>query len=145
MNTKLHFSSATDKWSTPQDLFDGLDKLYNFDLDVCADKKNAKCVKYYTEEQNAFHKVWHRDGKCIWMNPPYGRKIIDWIRKAYIESQHNNCVVVCLLPARTDTKWFHDLCTHGDITFLRGRLKFGDAKNSAPFPSMIVIFGERIN
>lgn len=142
MNTKLHFSSATDRWSTPQELFDAMDAMYKFDLDVCADKDNAKCVKYYTKEQNAFHQVWHRDGKRIWMNPPYGRKIINWIRKAYVESQHG-VVVVCLLPARTDTLWFHDLCTYGDITFLRGRLKFGGAKNSAPFPSMIVVFGER--
>ena len=142
MRTKLHFSSATDNWSTPQELFNAMDAIYKFDLDVCADGNNAKCDKFYTETDNAFHQVWHRDGKSIWMNPPYGRKIIDWIRKAYIESQHG-VTVVCLLPARTDTIWFHDLCTHGDITFLRGRLKFGGAKNSAPFPSMIVVFGER--
>ena len=142
MNTKLHFSTKTGEWSTPDELFDMLNVLHNFDLDVCATPDNAKCVQYYTKEDNAFHKVWHRDGKRIWMNPPYGRKIIDWVRKAYIEAQHD-CVVVCLLPARTDTKWFHDLCTHGDITFLRGRLKFGNSKNSAPFPSMIVVFGER--
>lgn len=144
MDTKLHFSTGTDWWETPDFLFDELNKLYRFDLDVCADKDNAKCEKFYSKEENGLAQVWHRDGKRIWMNPPYGRKIIDWIRKAYIESQHD-CVVVCLLPARTDTKWFHDLCTHGDITFLRGRLKFGSSKNAAPFPSMIVVFGERLD
>ena len=143
MNTKLHFSSATDKWSTPQDLFDKLDEIYHFDLDVCADKTNFKCEKYYSESNNGLVQTWHKDGKKIWMNPPYGRGIIDWIRKAYLESLFFECVVVCLLPARTDTKWFHDLCTHGNITFLRGRLKFGKNKNAAPFPSMIVIFGDK--
>ncbi len=142
MNTKVHFSTKTGEWSTPDELYDLLNVIYKFDLDVCADSSNYKCTRYYSKHNNGLAQVWHRDGKRIWMNPPYGRKIIDWIRKAYIESQHD-CIVVCLLPARTDTKWFHDLCIHGDITFLRGRLKFGDAKNSAPFPSMIVVFGER--
>jgi len=143
MNKELHFSTGNFERDTPDALFKPLDKLYHFDLDVCATEDNAKCQKFYSKDDNGLAHSWHEDGKRIWMNPPYGRKIIDWVRKAYLESQFMNCVVVCLLPARTDTAWFHDLCTHGDITFLRGRLKFGSHKNAAPFPSMIVVFGER--
>ena len=76
----------------------------------------------------------------MWLNPPYGRQIGKWVRKAYEEAQKPNTSVVCLLPARTDTAWFHDYCVKGNITFLRGRLKFGGCRNSAPFPSMIVVF-----
>lgn len=78
----------------------------------------------------------------MWLNPPYGRDIGKWVEKAYKESLKENTVVVCLLPARTDTAWFHDYCMYGRVIFVRGRLKFGGAKNSAPFPSMVVIFGE---
>lgn len=127
------FSSKTDLWSTPQALFDSLNAQYNFQTDVCATDENAKCKHYFTKEQDGLKQEWK--GVC-WMNPPYGRTIKQWVQKAY----ESNATVVCLLPARTDTFWFHEYCVHGEITFIRGRLKFGGSKNSAPFPSMIVVF-----
>lgn len=132
----VHFSSATDMWETPQVLFDALNDKYQFKIDVCATAVNAKCEKYYSPEIDGLKQEWA--GAC-WMNPPYGRGIGTWIKKAY-ESSFNGAIVVCLLPARTDTKWFHDYCTKGRIEFIKGRLKFGGHKNSAPFPSMIVVF-----
>lgn len=135
----VHFSSKSDDWETPQWLFDKLHKKYNFILDVCAQHKNAKCVEYIAEN-SLENLLWNcPPGAAAWMNPPYGRKIGDWIQKAY-ETSLSGTTVVCLLPARTDTAWFHDYCKKGKIEFLRGRLKFGSCKNSAPFPSMIVVF-----
>lgn len=132
----VHFSSKSDEWATPQDLFDRLNLIYGFDIDVCANSDNAKCEIYYTPMQNGLKQNWY--GTC-WMNPPYGRGIGAWIKKAYEESL-NGCTVVCLIPARTDTSWWHDYVIKGKIEFLRGRLKFNGHKNSAPFPSAIVIF-----
>lgn len=132
----VHFSSATDMWETPQALFDALNDQYKFKTDVCAIAANAKCEKYYSPEIDGLKQEWM--GVC-WMNPPYGRGIGAWIKKA-CESSFNGAIVVCLLPARTDTRWFHDYCVKGRIEFIKGRLKFGNHKNSAPFPSMIVVF-----
>jgi phage N-6-adenine-methyltransferase len=132
----IHFSSKTDLWATPQLFFDKYNAIYNFTLDVCATKDNAKCSTYFTKEQDGLSKDWN--GIC-WMNPPYGRDIKHWIKKAY-ESSLNGAIVVCLLPARTDTLWWHDYCMKGTIEFIKGRLKFGDSKNSAPFPSAVVVF-----
>lgn len=136
MEANVHFSSKTDLWATPQLFFDRYNDVYGFTLDVCALKENAKCSSYFTKEQDGLKQEWF--GIC-WMNPPYGRAIKDWVKKAY-ESSLNGATVVCLLPARTDTAWWHDYCMKGQIEFIRGRLKFGDAKNSAPFPSAIVVF-----
>lgn len=130
------FTSNTDLWATPQSFFDKYNNLYNFNLDVCALPNNAKCEKYFTPEINGLSQEWI--GVC-WMNPPYGREIGKWVKKAY-ESSLQGAIVVCLLPARTDTRWFHDYCIKGKIEFIKGRLKFGDSKNSAPFPNMIVVF-----
>lgn len=130
------FSSATDMWATPQDLFDELNAEHHFTLDVCAVAENAKCPRYYSPADDGLMQDWV--GVC-WMNPPYGREIGRWVQKAY----ESKAKVVCLLPARTDTKWFHDYCLKGSVTFLRGRLKFGGSKNSAPFPSMLVVFDRR--
>jgi phage N-6-adenine-methyltransferase len=132
----VHFSSKSDLWSTPQDLFDRLNEKYQFDLDVCALPDNAKCPVYFTPVEDGLAQVW--SGVC-WMNPPYGRQIGLWVEKAF-RSSLNGVTVVCLLPARTDTAWWHDYVMRGDITFLRGRLKFGGHKNSAPFPSAVVVF-----
>ena len=137
-NKDVMFSSTTGEWETPQDLFDELNEIFHFTLDVCATPENTKCEKYFTKEQNGLKQNW--GGNTIWMNPPYGRGIKEWIRKGYLISLRPDTVVVCLLPSRTDTRWFHDYCVKGTIWFIRGRLKFGGAKNSAPFPSMIVIF-----
>ncbi len=143
----VHYSSASDEWETPQKLFADLDREFGFALDVCATKENTKCKVWYTEEQNALNRNWIATGPA-WMNPPYGRQIGQWIAKAKGESGRG-VTVVCLLPARTDTRWFHDHCwnierdkprTNVEVRFLKGRLKFGTAKAGAPFPSMVVIF-----
>ena len=138
MNDAL-FSSKTCEWETPLPFFKALDEQYHFTLDVCATEENAKCDTYYTPEQNGLMQAW--EGRC-WMNPPYGRSISAWVKKAY-ESAAKGALVVCLLPARTDTSWWHDYCMKGKITFIRGRLKFGKSKNSAPFPSVVVVFEPR--
>ena len=130
------FTSRTDEWETPQYLFDELNEQFGFETDVCALPWNTKCAKYFTPEQNGLSQEWR--GVC-WMNPPYGRQIGLWVEKAY-KSSKNGATVVCLLPSRTDTAWWHDYCMKGEIKFLRGGLKFGDSKNSAPFPSAVVIF-----
>lgn len=139
MNKDLMFSSKTDLWETPQDLFDKLNDEFHFTLDVCALPKNAKCEKYYVPDQDGLSQPW--SGVC-WCNPPYGREIGKWVRRAWLSSEAG-ITVVMLLPARTDTKWFHDYIYKKDrvqIRFLCGRLKFGGCKNDAPFPSMVVIF-----
>jgi len=133
------FTSNTDLWATPQDFFDKLNEEFHFELDVCALPENAKCANYFTPEMDGLKQQWK--GVC-WMNPPYGRTIGAWVRKAY-ESSLGGATVVCLLPARTDTRWWHDYCMKGEIRLVKGRLKFGDSNNSAPFPSAVVIFGEQ--
>jgi len=131
------FSSKTDMWATPQEFFDSLDKVFRFETDVCAVKDNAKCQRFYTPDDNGLLQDWR--GVC-WMNPPYGREISQWVEKAYRSAKDNGATVVCLLPARVDTRWWHDFCAKGEVHFLRGRLKFGGNDNSAPFPSAVVVF-----
>lgn len=139
---KAMFSSKTPEWETPQSLFDTLDSEYHFDLDPASTDENAKCERHFTKADNGLEKNW---GGCrVFCNPPYGREIGAWIRKGYEESRKPNTIVVMLLPARTDTKWFHDYCMKGKIRFIKGRLKFGTAKTSAPFPSMVVIFESEV-
>ena len=130
------FSCDRDDWGTPKWLFDSLNRVYEFTLDPCASNDTAKCEKFYTKEQNGLTFGWeeHR----VFMNPPYSN-VSEWVEKAYVEAQRG-AVVVCLLAARTDTKWFHEFCLKGHIEFIKGRLKFEGAKSSAPFPSMIVTF-----
>ena len=131
------FSSNTDMWATPQDFFDVINKEFNFTVDVCATAENTKCGLFFTPEQDGLKQKW--EGIC-YMNPPYGRSIGKWIQKAY-NSSKEGAVVVGLLPARTDTKWFHEyIYNKAEIRFIKGRLKFGGCKNSAPFPSMVVIW-----
>lgn len=143
MNTKLMFSSKTDKWSTPQSFFDELDKEFNFTLDPCADELNHKCKKYFTEEQDGLIQDW--SGETVFCNPPYGNKETGlWTKKCYEESLKPNTTVVLLIPARTDRKSFHDyIYGKAEIRFIKGRLKFGEKKNTAPFPSMVVVFGKK--
>lgn len=137
MNTDLMFSSKTDLWATPQDFFDKLHAVFKFDTDVCALPDNAKCARFFSPEQDGLKQEWH--GVC-WMNPPYGREIGAWVEKAYNSAKANGATVVCLLPARVDTRWWHDYCAKGEVHFVRGRLKFGNAVNSAPFPCAVVVF-----
>lgn len=139
MNNDVLFSSKTDNWATPPEVFKDLDNEFKFTLDPCASKENHKCDKYFTKEENGLLQDW--GGQSVYCNPPYGRTVGDWVEKAAKESRKENTTVVMLLPARTDTKWFHKyIYGRATIRFIRGRLKFGGSKNSAPFPSMIVIF-----
>jgi phage N-6-adenine-methyltransferase len=132
------YSSKTELWGTPQKTFDELNAEFQFTLDVCAIPENAKCPHYFTPEVDGLVQDWN--GHTCWMNPPYGRRIGKWVEKAHAESR-KGVTVVALLPARTDTIWFHDHI-HGtaEIRFLRGRLYFNDADGRAPFPSMVVVW-----
>ncbi len=134
--TSVHFLSQTDMWETPQWLFDELNTEFHFTVDVCATAGNAKCDHYFTRSIDGLIQPWH--GIC-WMNPPYGRAIGMWVKKAS-DSAADGATVVCLLPARTDTGWWHDyVMKSGECRFIRGRVRFSGA-GSAPFPSAVVIF-----
>ncbi len=145
MNTDLMFSSKTDLWSTPQWLYDQLHKEFNFTLDPCATDDNHKCNKYFTKEQDGLKQDWGKD--TVFCNPPYGRYITDkWVQKAFETFQEHKNTIVMLLPARTDTLWFHGYIYQiAEIRFIKGRLKFGNSKDGAPFPSMIVIYRGVVN
>lgn len=137
MVSKALYSKATDEWATPQLFFDAINETGKFTLDPCATPENAKCENYYTKEQNGLLKSWH--GERVFCNPPYSQ-ISKWVQKASMESAE---LIVMLIPARTDTRWFHDYIykkPNVHIDFIKGRLKFGESKNSAPFPSMLVSF-----
>ena len=138
---QVHFSSQTDMWATPVELFRRLDVEFHFNTDVCAVPENAKCERFFTPEQDGLKQDW--TGTCF-MNPPYGRDIGNWVKKAH-DSSLKGTTVVCVLPARTDTRWWHHYVAKADeVRFLAGRLKFGDAATSAPFPSVIVVFRPRL-
>jgi len=137
----VHFSSRTDEWATPQDFFDELDAEFDFTLDVCASNSNAKCSCYFTRTDDGLSQPWGAE-RC-WMNPPYGREIKTWMRKAW-QSSRAGALVVCLVPARTDTAWWHEYVAKAhEVRFVRGRLRFGNAKHAAPFPSAVVVFRPR--
>lgn len=137
MNTSL-FSSASVAWETPQWLFDKLNAHFDFTIDVCATAQNAKCQRYVTEEMNGLAFDWSMH-RC-WMNPPYGREIVEWVAKARSEAERG-ALVVGLLPARTDARWWQQhVQNHADVRFIAGRLKFGNAKSAAPFPSAIAVW-----
>ena len=140
MNTKVMFSSKTNIWSTPKDFFDKLNDEFNFTLDPCALPENAKCKHFYTPIENGLIQDW--SGETVFCNPPYGKELYKKKKKCYTESRNRNTTVVMLIPVRTDTKYFHEYIYNKarDIRFIKGRLKFGNSKNSAPFPSMVVIF-----
>lgn len=136
MNTVM-FSSEKCEWGTPQYLFDALDQEFGFDLDVCALPDNAKCALYYTPDMDGLKQEW---AGSVWMNPPYGRTIGKWMAKAY-NSSLNGATVVTLIPARTETRWWHDYCVKAsEIRYIKGRVKFGGSKINAPFPNAIVVF-----
>lgn len=135
-NMAVHYSSNTVVWETPNDFFEKYNKIFNFGTDVCALPENAKCPVYFTPEIDGLKQEW--TGAC-WMNPPYGREISAWIKKAY-ESSLAGATVVCLVPSRTDTRWWHDYAMKGEIEFIRGRLRFGGCNDNAPFPNAVVIF-----
>jgi phage N-6-adenine-methyltransferase len=138
----IHYSSKSNEWETPLEIYEALNREFHFTLDPCATKSNAKCDIYFDIQADGLHQDWsqHR----VFMNPPYGRQIGFWVKKAYEESTRG-ALVVCLIPSRTDTRWWHEYCMNGEIRFFRGRLKFGGSKNSAPFPSAVVIFNPTHN
>lgn len=144
MNNAL-LSSKNLSWCTPPEFFNELDQEFHFDLDPTATDKSAKCARYFTPANDGLKADW---GGCrVFCNPPYGRQIYDWVRKGYEESRKPGTLVVMLIPARTDTSYFHDYIFHGkadEVRFLRGRLKFtdedGNAKDAAPFPSAVIVW-----
>lgn len=126
----------SDKWATPQDFFDALDSEFGFTLDPASTHENAKCKRHYTVEEDGLSQDW--SGERVFVNPPYGRTIGLWVRKC---ATGGGAITVALLPARTDTRWWHDFIQgKAEVRFIRGRLKFGGHKNSAPFPSVVVIW-----
>lgn len=142
MINKSLFSSKIHTWETPFDLFEKLDETFNFNTDVCASKDNAKCKNFFDIDVNGLSQRW--EGNC-WMNPPYGREQIKWIEKAHDESTKGS-TVVCLIPARPDTKIWHNIIFKKAkvICFIKGRLKFGGSNDSAPFPSALIVFSPHI-
>lgn len=142
LNNSL-FSSNRQTWETPKELFHNLNDVFNFTLDVCAVPETAKCEKYFTPAIDGLAQNWCNN--ICWMNPPYGRDQIKWIDKAAKESL-NGVTVVCLIPARPDTRaWQNIIFPNATaICFIKGRLKFGGSKDSAPFPSAIVVFGNKL-
>ena len=135
-------SSKTNEWETPIKLFDELNKEFNFTLDPCCTKENKKCEKYFTIEDDGLKQDWSKD--VVWMNPPYGYQTSEWIHKAYNESL-KGATVVCLIPARTDTSYWHDIIfKHAkQIRFVRGKIKFGGSKWTAPFTSALIVFSNK--
>lgn len=124
-------------WETPPEVFEPLDAEFHFTLDVCATAENAKCARYFTEEEDGLAQDW--DGVC-WMNPPYGREILGWMKKA-VEESRKGATVVCLVPSRTDTRWWHEYAMQADeIRYVKGRIRFVGAEHPAPFPSSVVVF-----
>lgn len=126
----------TDVWSTPRDFYATLDAEFNFTLDPCSDGTNAVCERFFTPEQDGLAQSWI--GHRVFMNPPY-KECLAWMRKAY-ESSQEGVLVICLIPVRTDTTWWHEYAAKGEVRFIRGRLRFGNAKANAPFPSAVVVF-----
>lgn len=137
MINKGLFTSNSNEWTTPQGFFDELNAEFTFTLDPCATPENAKCKKFFTQEQDGLQQDWSHD--VVFCNPPYAREIGKWVEKAYKENK-KGATVVLLIPARTDTKYFHEyIYKKHEIRFIKGRLKFGDGKNPAPFPSMVFV------
>lgn len=146
MKTETLFSSVNMEWETPPELFRRLDEQYHFTLDAAATAENALCKRYFTKETDGLSQPWQTDG-AVWCNPPYGRSVAKWVRKAYFESMGGQTIVM-LIPARVDTAWFHDWVYHkAELRFIRGRLHYGlngiPAKYNSAFPSMIVIYNGR--
>lgn len=140
MNTDVMFSNKSNEWATPQSLFEELNAEFHFTLDPCADDINHKCDKYYTVNDDGLAQDW--SGERVFCNPPYGRQVGNWVKKCFSEVYGGKCnCAVMLLFAKTDTKWFHNyIYNKAEIRFIRGRIRFGNQENDAPFPSMVVIF-----
>jgi phage N-6-adenine-methyltransferase len=132
------FTSRTEEWETPLYVFKAIDMEFRFQVDVCASLENTKCKIFFDKNVDGLKQEWS-PFRC-WMNPPYGKNISKWMKKAFHESEHG-ALVVCLIPCRTDTRWWHDwVMKAGEIRFIAGRISFGNGKQSAPFPSCIVVY-----
>jgi len=131
------YSSKTDDWATPQQVFDKLNSEFGFTLDACATSDNAKCRIFFTKEQDGLAQSFGKN--VVWVNPPYGKFIPQWVKHSY-EQSRLGATVVMLIPCRTDTKWFHEYVTKAEVRFFNKRLSFGDSKNKAPFPVCLAIF-----
>ena len=136
------FDSIRQDWNTPKDLFEKINEEFHFEWDLASSLDNALCSNFYTKEEDGLKQNW--TGAC-WLNPPYGdrsSKMVDWIKKAYLDTQNNSdLTVVILIPARTNTKWFHEYCMKSyEIKFICGRPKFGDSKHGLPQPLVLVVF-----
>jgi site-specific DNA-methyltransferase (adenine-specific) len=135
------FSSNTDEWETPDILFDGMNDKFNFTLDPCATPENAKCKRFFTEEDDGLMQTWL--GEQVFVNPPFSN-IKEWMYKCYMESRLDNKDKVMLIPVRSDTQYFSEYGAYSaELYFIKGRLKFSNAKNTAPFPSVIVVFNSQ--
>lgn len=134
------FSSKSNEWATPIAFFKELDEEFHFNLDPCSTDENAKCERHFTKEDDGLSQNW--GGARVFCNPPYGKDIKVWVKKCWEESRKENTLIVLLIPARTDTTYFHEYIYHKakEIRFIRGRLHFNESKEGAPFPSMVVIF-----
>jgi len=130
-------SSRSDDWPTDPKVFAKLDAEFGFTLDPCASERNAKCPRFFTRDDDGLAQEW--TGR-VFCNPPYGRQIGEWVRKAWEASQSSADLVVLLIPARTDTRWWHEYVALGEVRFVKGRLRFGDLSAPAPFPSAVVVF-----
>lgn len=137
MVNKSLFSQTSTEWGTPDWLFEALHAEFGFTLDPCSTDSNAKCKRHFTKRNDGLSQPWINE--TVFMNPPYGRTIGHWMKKAY-ESTQTGCTVVCLVPARTDARWWHDYAMRGEIRLLRGRVRFHGGRHSAPFPSAVVVF-----
>lgn len=136
--TKNRFEAATTEWPTPQSFFDRLDAEFAFDLDPCATNENAKCAFFFTKDEDGLVQPW--GASRVWLNPPYGREMILWLRKAVTESKLGS-TVVALIPARTNTRWFKEIAScAAEIRLVCGRPKFGGASHGLPFPLVLLIF-----
>ena len=136
LKRQVYHRAVSAEWETPQDFFAALHAEFGFTLDVAAQPNNAKCARYFTREDDGLTQSW--TGIC-WCNPPYGKTMAQWMRKAY-ESAQQGATVVCLVPARTEMEWWHTYAMRGEIRYVKGRLKFGGSPYNAPFPSAVVIF-----
>lgn len=150
MKAKLEALMSSDRmdWETPQKLFDELNAEFRFDIDLAANETNHKCTRYFgpgspiVGGENALAISWY--GYRGWLNPPYGKELPEWIARAYNFTRNDKTLVVMLIPARTDTRYWHDYVMKAEeVRFLKGRLKFVGAKSSAPFPSAIIVFGNK--
>lgn len=130
------FSSASNEWATPAHLFEELNKEFKFTLDPCSTHENAKVERHFTQEDDGLAQDWGKS--VVFMNPPYGRAVAVWMKKAH-EASKLGATVVCLVPSRTETRWWHEYAMPHEVRFIRGRLKFNGHKWNAPFPSAIIV------